>query len=131
VERAEQALDLGSCRWMNIKPGRVGGLTPALAIHDLCRQAGVGCWVGGMLESAVGSRVAIALAMLDNFTYPPEIAASHVHYREDLATPAVELVTGPDGSPQVLAPEVPGTGAVPDPQRLEQMTIARARIAAK
>ena len=131
LARAEQALDLGSCRWMNIKPGRVGGLTPALAIHNRCREAGVPCWVGGMLESAVGARVCIALAMLDNFTYPADIFPSHIYYREDLGTPAIELVPGPDGSPQVLAPDVPGTGTVPDPQRLQRVTVAHARIEAK
>jgi O-succinylbenzoate synthase len=131
VARAEQALDLGSCRWMNIKPGRVGGLTPAVAIHDMCREAGVPCWVGGMLESAVGSRVCIALAMLDNFTYPADIFPSHVYYREDLGTPPIELAAGADGSPQVLALDVPGTGAVPDPRRLERMTIDHARVVAK
>ncbi|HWC88457.1 MAG TPA: o-succinylbenzoate synthase [Pirellulales bacterium] len=128
LARAEMAIDLGSCRWMNIKPGRVGGLTPALAIHELCQQAGIPCWVGGMLESAVGSRVCIALAMLDNFTYPADIFPSHVYYHEDLGTPPVGLVAGPDGSPQVIAPDVPGTGTEPDPQRLERMTVARARV---
>lgn len=128
VARAEQALDLGSCRWMNIKPGRVGGLTPAVAIHNLCREAGVPCWVGGMLESAVGARVCVALAMLDNFTYPADIFPSRVYYREDLGIPPIELERGRDGSPQVAALDVPGTGATPDPQRLERMTIARTRI---
>lgn len=128
VARAEQALDLESCRWVNIKPGRVGGLTPALAIHNLCRQAGVPCWVGGMLESAIGARVCIALAMLDNFTYPADIFPSSAFYRQDLATPAIELVTGPDGSPQVAALDLPGTGAEPNLDLLERMTRARAKI---
>ena len=54
VNRVEQALDLGSCKWVNIKPGRVGGLTVAVKIHNLCKAQGVGCWVGGMLESRGG-----------------------------------------------------------------------------
>ena len=62
VERVRQAIELKSCRYVNIKPGRVGGLTVAVAIHDLCREAGIPCWVGGMLESAIGSRICVALA---------------------------------------------------------------------
>jgi o-succinylbenzoate synthase len=128
VARAEQAIDLGSCRWINIKPGRVGGLTPAVAIHNLCRASGIGCWVGGMLESAVGSRICTALAMLDHFTYPADIFPSSRFYRQDLASPEVTLTPGPDGSPQARALDAPGIGTEPDRQRLEQTCIARARI---
>lgn len=128
VGRAEQALDLKSCRWVNIKPGRVGGLTNAVKIHDLCRQAGVPCWVGGMLESAVGAQICIALAMLDNFTYPADIFPSSRFYHEDLADPEITLVRGPHGGPQVQAPDVPGIGVEPEPRRLERMCVARATI---
>lgn len=63
LRQAELALRLGSCRWVNIKPGRVGGLTVAVQIHNACRAAGIPCWVGGMLESgATGSSACIALS---------------------------------------------------------------------
>ncbi len=81
LDRAQQAIELDSCRYVNIKPGRVGGLTNAVAIHDACRQAGIPCWVGGMLESAVGARICVALAMLDNFTYPADIFPSSRFYQ--------------------------------------------------
>src|SRR5436190_1469310 len=68
VDKARKALQLGSCRYVNVKPGRVGGLTNALAIHELCYSRGVPCWVGGMLESAVGAAHCIALATLPGFT---------------------------------------------------------------
>jgi len=128
LERAEQALDLGSCRYVNIKPGRVGGLTNAIAIHDACQAAGVPCWVGGMLESAVGARLCVALAMLDNFTYPADIFPSARFYHEDLGGPPIELTSGPDGVPQVSALTEPGVGAAPDPERLQGMTVQRVRI---
>ncbi len=128
IDRARQAIELGSCRWMNIKPGRVGGLTPAVAIHNLCQQAGIPCWVGGMLESAIGSRICVALAMLDNFTYPADIFPSSRFYANDLATPELDLVPGPDNAPQVTANNTPGIGAAPDPERLSQWTISRAKI---
>lgn len=128
IERAEQAIDLGSCRWMNIKPGRVGGLTVAVKIHNLCREAGIACWVGGMLESAVGARICAALATLDNFTYPADIFPSSRFYRRDLAAPAVELTSSPQGRPQVAALDVPGIGTVPDSELLEQCCRVRALV---
>ena len=63
VRHAQLAIQLGSCRMMNIKPGRVGGLTNAVEIHHRCRAAGIPCWVGGMLESAVGAAHCVALCL--------------------------------------------------------------------
>lgn len=124
THRTRQALKAGSCRYVNIKPGRVGGLTNAVAIHDICREANVPCWVGGMLESAVGSAQCTALAMLDNFTYPADIFPTSRFYVEDLADPPLKL-TDIDGVPAVAAfttlPE-------PVPARLEARTIQRAVV---
>jgi O-succinylbenzoate synthase len=130
-DKAKQAIELGSCRYINVKPGRVGGLTNALLIHDLCRTAGIPCWVGGMLESAIGARVCAALAMLDNFTYPADIFPSSRFYRDDLAQPLLELSKGSDGSPHVVADDVTGIAAEPDRGRLEKWCIARAVALAK
>jgi O-succinylbenzoate synthase len=127
-DRARQAIELGSCRYMNIKPGRVGGLTHALAIHDLCRASSIPCWVGGMLESAVGARLCVALAMLDNFTYPADIFPSSRFYHDDLGRPPLELSRAADGTPQVVAEESPGISAEPDVKRLERWALSRADI---
>lgn len=128
VERAEMAIDLGSCRYMNIKPARCGGITNAIKIHDLAKAAGIPCWIGGMLESAVGVKICIALAMLDNCTYPADIFPSSRFYRDDLGKPEVTLVRGPDGSPQVAVDDVPGIGCEPDAKLLEKFTIEQVRI---
>lgn len=128
VERAEMALDLGSCKYINIKPGRCGGITNALKIHDLAKAAGIPCWIGGMLESAVGVQICIALAMLDNCTYPADIFPSSRFYRDDLGKPEVELTRGPDGSPQVTISEAPGIGCEPDRALLEKFTVAHCRL---
>src|SRR5690606_15974526 len=103
LRRASQAIELSSCRYMNIKPGRVGGLTVAVAIHDLCQEAGIPCWVGGMLESAVGSAHCTALAMLENFLYPADIFPSSRFYTEDLAEPPLVLTPNLSGVPGVRA----------------------------
>jgi O-succinylbenzoate synthase len=120
---ARLAVELNSCRFMNIKPGRVGGLTPAVEIHDICRAAGIPCWVGGMLESATGAAHCTALAMLDNFTYPADIFPSSRFYREDLSDPPLALERDPDGSPIVRAFErLPE----PVPQRLSKLVVQEA-----
>lgn len=125
VRQASQAIALGSCRYVNIKPGRVGGLTNAVKIHDLCREASIPCWVGGMLESAVGAAQCVALAMLDNFTYPADIFPSDRFYREDLSDPALVLSHSESGVPEVVAFEqVPE----PVPTRLEGQTVQTATI---
>lgn len=118
--RAEQAMELQACGFANIKPGRVGGLTNAVAIHDICARSGIPCWVGGMLESATGSAHCIALAMLDNFTYPADIFPTARFYREDMSTPPVELEQDETGTPTVRAFEVLPE---PDPQRLKALTV--------
>lgn len=124
VVKARQAIELQACRWVNIKPGRVGGLTNAVQIHDTCRAAGIPCWVGGMLESAVGANHCLALATLPNFTYPADIFPSDRFYRPDLSVPPVVL----DGPSRVTARDVPGCGAEPDPERLARQTMHQASI---
>jgi len=123
-DRARKAIQTKACRYMNLKPGRVGGLTVAVKIHDLCRDHGIPCWVGGMLESAVGARHCLALATLDNFTYPADVFPSARFYTRDLAQPELTL-----SSPGIMtAPSAPGVGAVPDPDELTRLTMASAVV---
>ncbi len=123
-DKARKALDLGACGYVNVKPGRVGGLTNAIAVHDLCRRRGIPCWVGGMLESAVGSAHCVALATLPNFTYPADIFPSSRFYQQDLAEPEVVL----SAPSRVRAQPGPGIGTTPDPGRLERMTLEHATM---
>ena len=118
-----QAIALASCGFVNVKPGRVGGLTNAVQIHDLCRAAGIPCWVGGMLESATGAAHCTALAMLDNFTYPADIFPSERFYHEDLSDPPLTLHQSASGVPSVRAFD---TVPQPVPDRLERLTVQHA-----
>lgn len=127
-DRARQAIELGSCRFINIKPGRVGGLAIARKIHDACRDAGIPCWVGGMLESSVGAHAMIALAMLDNFSYPADIFPSSRFYAADLGEPAIELTRTAQHHPAVRAADIAGNPSRPNPQRLAEWMIASASI---
>ena len=99
-------LALGSGRIVNIKPGRVGGLTSAVAIHDLCRSANVPVWCGGMLETGVGRAANVALASLPGFTLANDLSASDRYYKQDLIEQA--FVLNPNGTLSV--PQGPGLG---------------------
>jgi len=123
-EIAEHAIHLDSCRYMNIKSGRVGGLRNAVTIHDLCEAAGIPCWVGGMLESAVGSGVSTELATLPNFQYPADIFPSTINYVEDLGSPAIALCA----PGHVPVSTVPGTPYEPRENLLKEYTVRRAWI---
>jgi len=115
---ARQAVATGATRWINIKHGRVGGLTNAIAIQRYCAGAGVPCWVGGMLESFVGQGVSLALATLPGMAYAADIFPAGQLYSTDLATPDIAL----SGPGTVTAPDRPGHGFAPDPARLDACT---------
>jgi len=87
VERARQAIEINACKYINIKPGRVGGLTNSIEINKLAENAGIPVWVGGMLESALGASICISLATLNNFTYPGDLFPSERFYKDDLCKP--------------------------------------------
>ncbi|QDU25711.1 o-succinylbenzoate synthase [Anatilimnocola aggregata] len=125
LRQAQQAIALGSCRYANIKPGRVGGLTNAVQLHNEFQRAGIPCWVGGMLESAAGAALCVSLAMLPNFTYPADIFPSSRFYHQDLSDPPLELIRTREGLPGVRAPrELPE----PNSDRLSRVTVQRASL---
>jgi O-succinylbenzoate synthase len=103
---ARAALALGSGRIVNIKPGRVGGLTVARAIHNLCLAHDVPVWCGGMLETGIGRAHNVALASLPGFTLPGDISASARYFHEDIVDPA--FVVDADG--MMAVPQGPGIG---------------------
>lgn len=106
VEDARRAIELGSCKIINIKVGRVGGLAESKKIHDLCLEHDVPVWCGGMFESGVGRAHNIAITSLPNFTIPGDTATSSRYWEQDIVTPAVEFV-----KPGILAvPNGPGIG---------------------
>ena len=123
-EKVRKAIEIGACRWVNIKPVRVGGLTPALKIHDLCREAGVPCWVGGMLESGIGAAHCLAMATLPNIKYPSDVFPSSRFFHKDLSVPDWHL----SGPSQMTAFDAPGIGCDPDPAMLEECTVEKAVI---
>lgn len=114
---ARKALDLGSCRIINIKIGRVGGLGEAKRIHDLCAERGAPVWCGGMLEAGVGRAHNIAITTLENFTLPGDTAASSHYWERDIITPEVEVHGG-----LIRVPNAPGIGYDVDRRQVERYT---------
>jgi O-succinylbenzoate synthase len=113
-EHARWALDIGACRIINIKVGRVGGFTAAQRIHDLCAERNVPVWCGGMLETNVGRAGNLALAALPNFTLPGDISASARYFAEDIAAPDFTL----NADSTITVPDGPGIGMQVLPERL-------------
>jgi O-succinylbenzoate synthase len=91
---ARQALQLGACRVINIKPGRVGGFAESRRIHDIAADAGIPVWCGGMLETGIGRACNVALATLPNFRLPGDISASNRYWAEDIVEPPFVLQKG-------------------------------------
>jgi O-succinylbenzoate synthase len=118
VRIARDAIRMGACRIINIKPGRVGGHFESIRLHDLCAAHGIPVWHGGMLESGIGRAHNIHLASLPNFTLPGDIAASNRYYQPDLIEPAIDVAS--DGT--IAVPDAPGIGVTIVPERVEQAT---------
>jgi len=121
---ARAAVELGACRIVNIKQGRVGGVPEAVRVHDACQAVGVPVWCGGMLETGVGRATNLALAALPGFSLPGDTSASGRYFAEDLTAPHV---LAPDGT--MAVPDGPGIGVEPLPDRLDASTLRVERIA--
>jgi len=127
VRDAELALTLDACRIINIKTGRVGGMTEAIAIHDLAKAHDVPVWCGGMLESGVGRVHNIHLSSLENFTLPGDVSASKRYWKEDIIDP--EVTVSPQGT--IRVPTVPGTGFQIKEDLVEHLTVRKETLRAK
>jgi o-succinylbenzoate synthase len=120
---ARAAIELGSCRIVNVKQGRVGGLLEARRVHDAAAERSVPVWCGGMLETGIGRATNLALAAMPNFRLPGDTSASRRYFHEDLTEP-FELA--PDGT--MAVPSGPGIGVDPDPAVLESVTRRTERL---
>ena len=122
---AEQAVDTGACRIVNIKPGRLGGFAESVRVHDACQARGVPVWHGGMLESGIGRAANLHLSTLPNFRLPGDIAASRRYYDPDLIEPPVDLRA--DGTVAVPS-DGPGLGVCIVDDRVERATLRRREL---
>ncbi|HEX6383358.1 MAG TPA: o-succinylbenzoate synthase [Anaerolineae bacterium] len=119
ADHARLALTIGACDIINIKPSRVSGWTEARKVHDLCREAEVPVWVGGMLETGVGRAAQLALASLPGFTLPGDISATDRYYEHDIAT---RFTLNSEDS-TIAVPTGPGLGIEVDQERLVAVSL--------
>jgi O-succinylbenzoate synthase len=125
AQAATDAIQLGACQIINIKPGRVGGYLEARRIHDVCAEHGVPVWMGGMLETGLGRAGNVAMAAMSNFTLPGDTSASDRYYHRDITEPFV-LTDG-----RLRVPSGPGLGVNVDLDYLEEITHAVETIRAE
>ena len=121
---AAAALEMGACRIINIKVGRVGGFTEAIKVHDVARTHNIPVWCGGMLESGIGRSHNIALSTLENFRLPGDVSASKRYWKEDVIEPEVRV------SPQgfISIGDKPGTGYGVREDMIERLTVKKETI---
>ncbi|WPK10326.1 o-succinylbenzoate synthase [Lysinibacillus louembei] len=120
LEDARKAVELGSTKIINIKIGRVGGLTEAKKIHDYCAAAGIPVWCGGMLESGVGRAHNVALTALPNFILPGDTASSSRYWEKDIIEPEVIAENG-----YIQVPQSAGIGYEINRETVESYTVAK------
>ena len=110
----------GSCKIINVKIGRVGGLTESKRIHDLCKEHGIELWCGGMLEAGIGRAHNLAITSLTNFTLPGDTAGSSRYWYKDIIEPEVVAENG-----VIQIPDRPGIGYEPNVEMIEQLTVKK------
>jgi O-succinylbenzoate synthase len=123
---AEAAVSLGSCGIVNIKVGRVGGMTEAIKIHDVCKAKSIPVWCGGMLETGIGRAHNVHLSTLENFTLPGDVSASKRYWKEDIIEP--EVVVSQQGT--IKVPDEIGTGYRVKEDLIERLTVRKQQFRA-
>jgi len=118
-EDVRKAIELGACKIINVKLGRVGGHAEAKRVEEVCRASNIPVWCGGMLESGIGRAHNIAMSTLAGFTLPGDVSASKRYWQEDIIEPAVEVTQ--QGT--IIAPEKPGIGFEVKRERIDKVTV--------
>ena len=121
---AAAAIELGSCRIINIKVGRVGGFTEARKINDVCKSHSIPVWCGGMLESGIGRAHNVSLSSLDNFRLPGDVSASKRYWKEDIIEPEVEV----SEQGMIIVRDEAGTGYRVRDDLVEKLTVRKETI---
>jgi O-succinylbenzoate synthase len=124
ADDARLAADLGACRIINIKLGRVGGLGEARRVEQVCRERGLDAWCGGMLEAGIGRAHNIALSTLAGFTLPGDVSASARYWEEDIIEPPVTV----SARGTIVPPSGAGIGFTVKRERIEALTVRKAAI---
>jgi o-succinylbenzoate synthase len=120
------AIEMESCKIINIKLGRVGGFSEAIAVHNAAEERGIPVWCGGMLEAGIGRSHNIALSTLENFSLPGDVSASARYFREDIVEPAITV----SSAGEITIPDTPGRGYEVKIDLVERLTVRKEEIRA-
>jgi len=120
------AIEMESCKIINIKLGRVGGFSEAIAVHNAALERGIPVWCGGMLETGIGRAHNIALSSLEGFTLPGDISASARYWAEDIIEPEVEVTS----QGEIVIPDSPGRGYEVRTDLIDRLTVRKETIRA-
>jgi O-succinylbenzoate synthase len=124
VRDARAGIELGACGIINIKVGRVGGFTEAIAVHDVAQEHKIPVWCGGMLESGIGRVHNIALSTLPNFTLPGDVSASKRYWKEDIVEPEIRV----SSKGTIAIKDEPGMGYRVKADLIERLTVRKKTI---
>ncbi len=120
------AIEMESCKIINIKLGRVGGFSEAIAVHNAALERGIPVWCGGMLETGIGRSHNIALSTLEGFTLPGDVSASARYFTEDIIEP--EVTVSAEG--EIAISDTPGRGYEVRTDLIEKLTVRKETIRA-
>ncbi len=120
------AIEMECCKIINIKLGRVGGFSEAIAVHNAAQERGIPVWCGGMLESGIGRAHNIALSTLENFTLPGDVSASARYWHEDIVEPEITV----SSAGEIAIPDSPGRGYEVKTDLVERLTVRKEEIRA-
>ncbi len=124
LDDARHAIELGSCKTINIKVARVGGLSEARKIHNLCAEHGIPVWCGGMLDTGIARAHNVAVASLPNYQFPGDVPASDRYWKQDVISPAMVI----DKEAMIAVPDKPGIGFDPIPELMERFSYEKKEI---
>ena len=120
------AIEMESCKIINIKLGRVGGFSEAIAVHNAAQERGIPVWCGGMLEAGIGRAHNIALSTLENFSLPGDVSASKRYWKEDIVEPEITV----SSAGEIAIPDSPGRGYEVKTDLVERLTVRKEQIRA-
>lgn len=121
-EDAKQAIELGSCKIINIKSSRCRGISESIKIHDLCVEREIPVWCGGMTELGIGRVQNISLASLPNFKLAHDIAGSNRYFKEDIVIPEVKVTKD---CTLIVPDETNGVKYEVDEDAIDKMMVSR------
>jgi O-succinylbenzoate synthase len=120
------SIEMGSCGIINIKLGRVGGFSEAIAVHNAAQERGIPVWCGGMLETGIGRAHNVALSTLENFSLPGDVSASARYWAEDIIEPEITV----SRAGEITVPDGPGRGYEVKTELVERLTVRKETIKA-